>query len=115
MENGEMGCADLLVRIGELEIMVETQRELIERQQEELERYRGRKESGRKPHNDAWTSGYERFERFTEENPGASMAAAARELGISERTAYRYRDYQKYRRLEAYAERLSRAEAKDEG
>lgn len=109
MEKNEMGYSDLLVRIGELEMIIETQQKLIEKQQEELEKYRGKKESGRKPHNDAWISGYEKFVKFTEENPGANMPVAAKELGISERTAYRYKEYQRYMRLAAYAEQLQKS------
>ncbi|MBP3568602.1 MAG: helix-turn-helix domain-containing protein [Lachnospiraceae bacterium] len=58
---------------------------------EELERFRSRKPSGRKKHNDSWMASYNDFAAKYE--GGMTIMEIVNQGEISRRTAYRYKAY----------------------
>lgn len=58
---------------------------------EELERYKSRKPSGRKKHDETWTASYNDFAAKYED--GMSIMEIVNQGEISRRTAYRYKAY----------------------
>ena len=75
---------EALLRINELETK-------ITELQEELDYYKNRRTSGRKKHNDKWLSTYHDFIICHEQ--GMSVREIADQIGISERSVFRYKAY----------------------
>ena len=59
--------------------------------QKELDYYKNRPTSGRKPHNDKWQENYDLFVKLYED--GESIPIIVEKTPFSRRTVYRYKEY----------------------